>query len=327
MTKRNDSYQVRNDVYNLGSSGSMTAEEFYTFLASQLVEGTNISFNLNGTLHTITINASTNSTDVINIVTNLYAPGTNVSFRLEDDMIFIDCNVDVDHKVLASETDTIPSELIHKIIGDNITVELVSEVDPTYGQQLKLKAIPEGIITEAELGIQPLSIESISEALYFDGAAPIYKQMFFMTYSTRLNTISLYCTQSGNAPQGLRFCFCDENNLVIATTAAISFVPGGWVEYPLYGANEALGITTLTLAKKEKYKFCVAMRAGAQDPKWLGIQTTPIAGTAGEIIASADLNGYSAYVGPMNLVGETLTNGSGASQAGKRIWFAGYMLE
>lgn len=324
----NDIYKPKNDVYGeTPIGGDITADQFYAFLQSMLVAGTNITLVKNATGHTITINSSTNSQEVIDIVTNLYAPGTGISFRVEDDMIFIDATgtgVD-DHKVIASETDTIPAELVHKVIGDGITVELVSTPDPTYGEQLKLKAIPEGIIKEAEFGIQPMQLSGIETALDFNGTAPVFKQMFFMNYSTRIDTISLYCFQSASVASGMRFFFTDENNVVLATTYRINYVPQGWIEYPLYGTLEWEGIKTLSLNKKQKYKFCVGMQVGAQDPKWLGTQTELITGSSGEEIGSADLNFYSGYTNCANLVGVTLSAGSRTEQNGRRIWFAGYM--
>lgn len=322
----NDIYKRKNDIYGTaGDGGDITAEQFYTFLQSMLVAGTNITLVKNGTNHTITINSSTNSQEVINIVTNLFAAGTGISFRVEDDIIFIDATGVDDHKVLASETDTTPAELVHKVIGDGITVELVSTPDLTYGEQLKLKAIPEGIIKEAELGLQPIQLTSISDSMYFDGAAPIYKHMFFMNYSTRINTISLYCFQSGSIPNGLRFMFADENRQVIASTYKLTYVPQGWLELPLYGALEWQGQIDVSFTKKEKYYFCVGMQAGAQDPKWLGIINDNITGNSGEEIICADLNGYGGHTDCPNIVGNTLAIGSRSAQAGKRIWFAGYM--
>ena len=328
MREHNDFYKKKNDIYGTaGEGGSISADDFYTFLQSMLVAGDNITLVKNATGHTITINSSTNSQEVIDIVTNLYAPGTGISFRVEDDMIFIDATgtgID-DHKVIASETDAIPAELVHKVIGDGITVELVSTPDPTYGEQLKLKAIPEGIIKEAEFGIQPMQLCGIEAPIDFNGVAPVFKQMFFMNYSTRIDTISLYCFQSASVASGMRFFFTDENNVVLATTYKITYVPQGWVEYPLYGALEWEGIKTLSLNKKQKYKFCAGMQVGAQDPKWLGTQTELITGSSGEVIGSADLNFYSGYTNCANLVGVTLTAGSRTEQNGRRIWFAGYM--
>lgn len=329
MRKFNDFYKKKNDIYGTnGEGGDITVDQFYAYLQSMLVAGDNITLVKNATGHTITISSSTNTEDVLNIVTSLYAPGNNVSFREVGGVIYIDSTGGSDtddHKVIASETDTTPAELIHKVIGDGITIELVTNIDPTFGEQVKLKAIPAGIIEEAELGIQPMSLNAITDSLYFDGAAPVYKQMFFMNYNTRINTISLYCFQSGNLSSGMRFMFADSDRKVIASTALINYVPQGWVEYPLYGANESAGILTLDLIKKNKYLLCAGLKVGAQDPKWLGTNLNNITGTSGEEIANADLNYYSMHPSCINLVGLTLTAGSRSQQGGRRLWFAGYM--
>ena len=322
---KNDNYKPRNDIYGESSGGgSITPDQFFTMLYQQLLPGANITFDIHGETKTITINAITNASDVINIITNLYTAGNNITFRLEDDMIFIDAN---DTKVLASADDTIPSTLINKITGDNVTVNLIESAGP-FGKQLVLKAIPEGIITEAELGLQPISLESITTSIDCDGTAPIYKQSMFMNYNTRINAISMYCFQSGNIPLGARICICDENNVVLACSAEINYVPQGFVEYPLYGANENAGPYTLTILKKSLIKFCIGYKQGSQDPKWLGTNLESLTGSAGEEIASADLNNYSAIPGThaANLVGYTLNTGSRTEQGGRRFWFAGYML-
>ena len=239
-------------------------------------------------------------------------------------MIFIDAN---DTKVLASDDDTIASTLIHKITGDNVTVNLTEETGP-YGKQLVLKAIPEGIITAAEMGVQPISLEGITNSIDCDGVAPIFKQSFFMNYTTRINTITMYCFQSGNVSNGFRIGICDHNNVVLSCSAEINYVPQGFVEYPLYGANEALGPLSITMLQKGLYKFFIGYKQGAQDPKWLGTNLESLTGSAGEDIASADLNNYSSIPGShaANLVGITLGTGSRTQQGGKRFWFAGYNM-
>lgn len=329
MRKHNDSYLVRNDIYGkTGGSGSIDAATFFDYLKVMLKEGTNITLDIDGTGKTITINSSTNTTDVQNIINQYLSAGSNIAINVVDGKLVISSTGGSgtdDHKVIASSTDIIPAELVHKVIGDGITVELVSTPDPTYGEQLKLKAIPEGIIKEAEFGVQPMQLCGIETAIDFNGVAPVFKQMFFMNYSTRIDTISLYCFQSGIVASGMRFFFADANNKVLATTYKITYVPQGWVEYPLYGALEWEGIKTLSLNKKQKYKFCAGMQVGAQDPKWLGTQTELITGSSGEEIGSADLNFYSGYTNCANLVGVKLTAGSRVEQAGRRIWFAGYM--